>query len=112
MGCSTTEKPQKYAAMCGRRAVLDTWWGCRGIGIYMTARIKSTAPTGPASAAPNLTKKDVAARYGISVDTLERWHNARQGPARYSLPGGTIRYSEADLVAWDMARQIRQGLVA
>lgn len=45
-----------------------------------------------------LTRQEVAERLGVSTRWLIR--NADEGPSYYKLPGGTIRYSEADLANW------------
>ncbi|MCT2088534.1 hypothetical protein M3D92_04355 [Micrococcus terreus] len=58
---------------------------------------------------PNLTKTQVAERYAISLATLDRWHAAGEGPARYTLPGGTVRFSETDLLSWEQARRVKLG---
>lgn len=51
-----------------------------------------------------LSRQEVADRLGVSKQWLIR--NAAQGPDFYKLPGGTIRYSEADLTDWLKQRKV------
>jgi predicted DNA-binding transcriptional regulator AlpA len=51
-----------------------------------------------------LSREEVAKRLGVSTRWLIR--NAEQGPDYYKLPGGTIRYSEADLANWLRQRRV------
>lgn len=51
-----------------------------------------------------LSRQEVAERLGVSTRWLIR--NAKQGPDYYKLPGGTIRYSEADLANWLRQRRV------
>lgn len=51
-----------------------------------------------------LTRKQVAARLGVSVRWLE--DNAKTGPSYYQLSPKTIRYAEKDVENW--LRQRRQ----
>lgn len=37
----------------------------------------------------------------VSLKTLERWRDAKSGPAWHKLPGSSlIRYSRADVLSW------------
>lgn len=48
-----------------------------------------------------LTRKQVADRFGIHTNTLDRWAVLGTGPKRLIAPGGrTIRYAESDVDAW------------
>ncbi len=51
-----------------------------------------------------LSRQEVADRLGVSKQWLIR--NASEGPDYYKLPGGTIRYSEADLANWLKQRRV------
>lgn len=46
-----------------------------------------------------LTARDVAGRLGVSAETVLRWTRAGTLPA-IRLPGGALRYREADLDGW------------
>lgn len=49
-----------------------------------------------------LTERDLAARWNVSQRTLQRWREARSGPAWLRI-GGTIRYAIEDVVAFEEA---------
>jgi len=51
-----------------------------------------------------LSREEVAKYLGVSTRWLIR--NAENGPDYYKLPGGTIRYSEADLANWLRQRKV------
>lgn len=51
-----------------------------------------------------LTQQDLAARWSMSVRTLERWRAERYGPAWHVL-GGSIRYSAIDVRAFEAAHR-------
>lgn len=51
-----------------------------------------------------LSRQEVAERLGVSKQWLIR--HAEQGPDYYKLPGGTIRYREADLESWLKQRRV------
>lgn len=51
-----------------------------------------------------LTRQEVAERLGVSTRWLIR--NASDGPTYYRLPGGMIRYREADLENWLKQRRV------
>jgi excisionase family DNA binding protein len=46
-----------------------------------------------------LTARQVAARLGLSAETILRWTRRSDLPG-FKLPGGAIRYREADIDAW------------
>ena len=46
-----------------------------------------------------LTARDVAARLGVSSETVLRWTRAGKLPG-FRMPGGALRYLDADLEAW------------
>jgi excisionase family DNA binding protein len=46
-----------------------------------------------------LTARQVADRLALTPETILRWTRRRDLPA-FKLPGGAIRYREADLDAW------------
>jgi excisionase family DNA binding protein len=45
------------------------------------------------------TAREVAERFGLSVETVLRWTRRGELPA-FKLPGGAVRYREAELDAW------------
>ena len=45
-------------------------------------------------------KKSAARILRVSPDTLDRWDRKGVGPRRMKLPGGQVRYSRRDLVAF------------
>jgi excisionase family DNA binding protein len=47
-----------------------------------------------------LTKADVAAHFGVSVRTIERWTRDRGFPCARPFAGGSVRYRLADCEAW------------
>lgn len=51
-----------------------------------------------------LTRKQVAARLGVTVRWLE--DNAAQGPSFYRLSPKTIRYNEKDVENWMRQRRV------
>jgi excisionase family DNA binding protein len=55
-----------------------------------------------------LTARDVADLLGLTVETVLRWYRRRVLPG-YKLPGGPIRFREAELEAWLEARSTRAG---
>ena len=52
---------------------------------------------------PLLTQADVAKRLAISVRSVERMRTAGGGP-RYIKVRHSVRYREADLMAWEEAQ--------
>ena len=46
-----------------------------------------------------INRRTTAALLGITIRTLQRWHNENYGPKRISK-GGPIRYSKAEVEAW------------
>jgi predicted site-specific integrase-resolvase len=56
------------------------------------------------TAARHLNQRDLAARWGISVRTLERWRWLGQGPAFLKL-GGRIAYRVDDVEAFECAQR-------
>lgn len=51
-----------------------------------------------------LNRNEVASLLGVSTMWLIR--NAEQGPSRYKLPGGLIRYRAVDIENWLRQRRI------
>jgi hypothetical protein len=54
--------------------------------------------------ARHLDQHDLAARWRMSVRTLERWRTHRQGPAFLKL-GGRIVYALSDVEAFEHAQR-------
>jgi excisionase family DNA binding protein len=50
-----------------------------------------------------LTCREVAEWLDVGVETVLRWHRRGELPG-FKLPGGTIRFREAELEAWLEAR--------
>ncbi len=50
-----------------------------------------------------LTARELADHLGVSAETVLRWTRKGELPA-IRLPGGAIRFREADLEAWFSAR--------
>jgi excisionase family DNA binding protein len=46
-----------------------------------------------------LTAREVAARLGVSTETVLRWTRARKLPG-FRMPGGALRYLDEELEAW------------
>jgi excisionase family DNA binding protein len=49
---------------------------------------------------PLLTARQVAERFGVSVETVLRWHRAGRLPGGYRLATGVLRFSESELDGW------------
>lgn len=47
------------------------------------------------------TEQDVAARFQLSVSTIQKWRVAGGGPAHIIIGTATVRYREQDLVAYE-----------
>ncbi|MDR6142075.1 hypothetical protein QE375_001629 [Microbacterium foliorum] len=48
-----------------------------------------------------MSPKVLAEILEVSVKTLERWRDAKSGPAWHKLPGSSlIRYARIDVLAW------------
>lgn len=48
-----------------------------------------------------MSPKTLAEILEVSVKSLERWRDAKTGPAWHKLPGSSlIRYSRSDVVEW------------
>jgi hypothetical protein len=60
----------------------------------------TTLPT----AIRHLNQHDLAARWGVSVRTLERWRWLNQGPAFLKI-GGRVAYRLEDIKAYEVARR-------
>lgn len=56
-------------------------------------------------AVQTLTPAELSARWGLSVGTLANWRSSGRGPA-FSKIGG-IRYSMADVVAFERRSRVR-----
>jgi len=54
--------------------------------------------------ARHLDQHDLAARWRMSVRTLERWRSQRQGPPFLRL-GGRIAYALSDIEAFEQAQR-------
>lgn len=54
----------------------------------------------------HLTSNELAARWRVTVRTLERWRAELYGPAWITI-GGSIRYRMTDVLAWEAAQTIR-----
>ena len=55
-----------------------------------------------------LTDKDLAKRWGVTTRTLLNWRNSGKGPAYLEISGGTIRYREEDVIAFEL-KNLRGG---
>lgn len=53
-----------------------------------------------------LTARDLADLLGVSAETVLRWARRGELPA-FRLPGGAIRFREADVDAWLEAKATR-----
>ncbi|MCL1630136.1 helix-turn-helix domain-containing protein [Roseibaca sp. V10] len=51
-----------------------------------------------------LTQRDLAARFRLSVRTIERWRADDYGPAWITI-GRSIRYSVSDVLAWEAGQR-------
>jgi excisionase family DNA binding protein len=61
---------------------------------------------------PLLTARQVAERLGLSTETVLRWTRRGELPA-IRLPGGALRYREAEMEAWLEERATpRRGVLA
>lgn len=49
-----------------------------------------------------ITQQELAARWKVTVRTLERWRGKRYGPTWITL-GGSIRYRMSDVLVWEAA---------
>lgn len=49
-----------------------------------------------------LTNEDLAARYGVAVDTIRTWRKQGQGPVATKLVS-LVRYAIADVTSWENA---------
>lgn len=56
----------------------------------------------------HLGQRDVAARWRLSVRTLERWRSRRQGPPFLKL-GGKVVYRIEDVEAYEAAQRRDNG---
>lgn len=52
-----------------------------------------------------LTEKELAARLGYSVRTVQKWRRERRGIAYIKQEGG-VRYLLTDIEAWERARRV------
>ncbi|MBG0818203.1 AlpA family transcriptional regulator [Planomonospora sp. ID82291] len=50
-----------------------------------------------------LTLEELAAREGVSIQTVYHWNKTRTGP-RYYRAGRHCRYRLADVIAWENSR--------
>lgn len=60
-----------------------------------------------ADATRHLNQRELAARWGVSVRTLERWRWLNEGPGFLKL-GARVAYRLEDIEAYEAAR-LRQG---
>jgi predicted DNA-binding transcriptional regulator AlpA len=51
--------------------------------------------------APNRDEKYLAAYCSVSIESIRNWRRKGVGPAYVRLAGHMIRYSEADIIAWN-----------
>jgi excisionase family DNA binding protein len=47
-----------------------------------------------------VTARAVAERFGVSVETVLRWHRSGRLPGGYRLASGVLRWREDELDAW------------
>ena len=66
---------------------------------------RSALPDVITQADPWLTPKELAARLGLTVTTLNCWRSRGKGPAFAKLGG--VRYRLSVVVAWEQARSRR-----
>lgn len=52
-----------------------------------------------------VTEREVAQRYGVKLKTVQKWRRLKVGPAYHRIEG-SIRYSIADLEAYDKSRRV------
>ena len=55
---------------------------------------------GPIPHARHLTTRQLAARWQVSVRTLERWRSERHGPP-WIVVRGSVRYAEVEIEAFE-----------
>lgn len=53
---------------------------------------------------PWLSNKDLAERYGVSLDTVRKWRHEGTGPTGVRF-GRHVRYSLAELDRWERERE-------
>ncbi len=54
------------------------------------------------SCKPVLTRKDLARRYGVDLDTVDRWHARGTLPRAFYLPGSRFpAWRPADVDRWE-----------
>lgn len=51
-----------------------------------------------------LSVRDVADRFGVSVDTIWRWKREEKFPAAVKLGGRTTRWRLQDVLDWEVSR--------
>lgn len=59
-----------------------------------------------------LRKSVVAARFGVTVRTLERWEREGRFPARVQIGPGTVGYREAEVAEFEASRPLASRRVA
>jgi excisionase family DNA binding protein len=47
-----------------------------------------------------LTAREIAERFGVSVETVLRWHRSGRLPGGYRLASGVLRWNAEELDAW------------
>ncbi len=47
-----------------------------------------------------LTARELAERFGVSVETVLRWHRAGRLPGGYRLATGVLRWREDEVDGW------------
>lgn len=57
---------------------------------------------------PLLTERGLAARWHMSVRSLQRWRSNGTGPAWMRI-GGCVRYRLEDVLAFEQSRRVTEG---
>jgi hypothetical protein len=68
------------------------------------SKYQSAADRRDGIAVRHIDQNHLAARWGLSVRTLERWRSRRQGPPFLKL-GGHVTYRLEDIEAYEIAQR-------
>jgi hypothetical protein len=74
----------------------------------MAPRNATADERGDSQAVRHLDQRHLAARWGVSARTLERWRSRHQGPAFLKL-GGRVAYRIEDIEAFEAAQRQEMG---
>ena len=56
-----------------------------------------------------LTARELSERFGVSIESILRWHRAGRLPGGYRLATGVLRWSEGDVDSWLEGRREHAG---